>query len=393
MSAQRPTGGTAFARDADAGGAADDVLTARAVLASPDLAKAGVSPAGQPAPAVLPSVSPAERDALNAFYRPRPATAFSLAGRAATMTAAWPGTVDASLSWRIDLSVGDAAGALIVPRSLAEALIAGLDGEQQLDALPPVAAALLLELALADGLSALEQSLGSRLALNAAGPAAGASHALAGTLSLSVAIAVDDSAATSAGELRLAPPDAARLARLLDRHAAGAVPLLDLRVPAHLRVAATTCPLGEIASLSPGDIVMADDCCRQPRTAVAVVAEHLAAPVALTAAGAQFAARPERGRGSAWEWSMENTADGSQPDPMQKTDIDDIPVKLVFELGRVELSLSEVRQLAPGAVLTMPRPADDGVDILANGRRIGRGSLVQIGGNLGVRITRLFHYG
>jgi type III secretion protein Q len=38
----------------------------------------------------------------------------------------------------------------------------------------------------------------------------------------------------------------------------------------------------------------------------------------------------------------------------------------------------------------MLRPLEDSVDILANGRRIGRGNLVQIGDSMGIRITRLF---
>jgi type III secretion protein Q len=65
-------------------------------------------------------------------------------------------------------------------------------------------------------------------------------------------------------------------------------------------------------------------------------------------------------------------------------------VKLLFELGRMELSLAEIRQLAPGALVPLQRPLEDSVDILANGRRIGRGNLVQIGDSLGIRITRLF---
>jgi len=38
----------------------------------------------------------------------------------------------------------------------------------------------------------------------------------------------------------------------------------------------------------------------------------------------------------------------------------------------------------------LARPLDDSVDILANGRRIGCGALVQIGDSIGVRVTRLF---
>jgi type III secretion protein Q len=89
---------------------------------------------------------------------------------------------------------------------------------------------------------------------------------------------------------------------------------------------------------------------------------------------------------------MESRGDRSKAD-LEKTDLDDIPVKLLFELGRVELSLAEVRQLVPGALIPVPRLLEESVDISANGRRIGRGSLVRIGDNLGVRITRLFHHG
>jgi len=148
--------------------------------------------------------------------------------------------------------------------------------------------------------------------------------------------------------------------------------------------------VGEIATLSPGDVVMADQSSQPMRTAVAVIAEYLVAPVDLTTAGVQIAARLTRARGSLWEWSMENGGDRSSADVLQKTDLDDIPVKLLFELGRMELSLAEIRQLAPGALLSLQRPLEDSVDILANGRRIGRGHLVQIGDSLGIRITRLF---
>lgn len=89
---------------------------------------------------------------------------------------------------------------------------------------------------------------------------------------------------------------------------------------------------------------------------------------------------------------MDHTADdaaAAAPD----TDLDGLPVRLMFELGRVELSLGEIRRLAPGAVVPLARPRDEALDIVANGRRIGRGSIVAIGDSLGVRVTRLFDNG
>jgi len=219
-----------------------------------------------------------------------------------------------------------------------------------------------------------------------------------GTVSLAFDIAVDG-IGTSCGELLVQPGHAIMFAQFLDRCGLSSDPpphktrvgaAIELPIPVCVRVAAAMFGVGEIATLSPGDVVMADQNSQPMRTAVAVIAEHLVAPVDLTTAGVQIAARLTRARGSLWEWSMENGGDRSSADVLQKTDLDDIPVKLLFELGRIELSLAEIRQMAPGALLSLQRPLEDSVDILANGRRIGRGHLVQIGDSLGIRITRLF---
>jgi type III secretion protein Q len=73
-------------------------------------------------------------------------------------------------------------------------------------------------------------------------------------------------------------------------------------------------------------------------------------------------------------------------------DLDGIPVRLIFELGRTEMSLAEIRRLAPGAIVPLARLHHQAVDIVANGRRIGRGALVEIGDSLGVRVTKLFDH-
>ena len=77
------------------------------------------------------------------------------------------------------------------------------------------------------------------------------------------------------------------------------------------------------------------------------------------------------------------------PTEFSDPDLDDLPVRLVFEAGRVEFSPGEARHLAPGALVPLGRPVDEPIDIMANGRRLGRGTLVQIGDGLGVRIVSL----
>ena len=93
--------------------------------------------------------------------------------------------------------------------------------------------------------------------------------------------------------------------------------------------------------------------------------------------------------GSSWEWSMGNPTEFSGPAGRHDPDLDDLPVRLVFEVGRVELSLGELQRLAPGALVPLGRPLEEPLDIIANGRRLGRGTLVRIGESLGVRIVSL----
>ena len=74
---------------------------------------------------------------------------------------------------------------------------------------------------------------------------------------------------------------------------------------------------------------------------------------------------------------------------LDEASIDSLPVRLVFEVGRREMSLDELRDLGVGASIALEKPASSVVDILANGRRVGAGEMVLIGDQLGVRITRL----
>jgi type III secretion protein Q len=64
-------------------------------------------------------------------------------------------------------------------------------------------------------------------------------------------------------------------------------------------------------------------------------------------------------------------------------------VRLSFELGWLELPFSEVAVLGPGHVFELARDDAQPVDILANGRRIGRGRIVTVAGSIGVQIVRI----
>lgn len=81
--------------------------------------------------------------------------------------------------------------------------------------------------------------------------------------------------------------------------------------------------------------------------------------------------------------------DGPSGALVPRAAIEDIPVKLVFDFGDLELTLAELRRLVPGQVIDLARPVGNAVRLSVNGRRIGAGEIVEIEGRLGVRVTEL----
>jgi type III secretion protein Q len=92
-------------------------------------------------------------------------------------------------------------------------------------------------------------------------------------------------------------------------------------------------------------------------------------------------------------WSMAENADDAVGNRALDGNLDDIQIKLVFEIGRKEIELGDLRRLSEGHVFDLGRDTRTAVDILAGSRRIGQGELVQVHEALGVRITRLFDHG
>ena len=72
-----------------------------------------------------------------------------------------------------------------------------------------------------------------------------------------------------------------------------------------------------------------------------------------------------------------------------ESSLDELPLKLVCQVGTVELSLAQLREMGEGSLLQLTPQMHDGVDLLVNGRRIGQGQLVKMGDGLGVRLLSL----
>jgi flagellar motor switch protein FliN len=68
----------------------------------------------------------------------------------------------------------------------------------------------------------------------------------------------------------------------------------------------------------------------------------------------------------------------------------DVPVTLTVELGRVNLTLTQLADLKPGDVLELNRHSRAPVELTSNGRLVARGELILIDTDLGVRVTNVF---
>ena len=68
----------------------------------------------------------------------------------------------------------------------------------------------------------------------------------------------------------------------------------------------------------------------------------------------------------------------------------DVPVTLTVELGRVNLTLTQLADLKAGDVIELNRHSRAPVELTSNGRLVARGELILIDTDLGVRVTNVF---
>jgi type III secretion system YscQ/HrcQ family protein len=177
-----------------------------------------------------------------------------------------------------------------------------------------------------------------------------------------------------------------------------------LPIEARLEIAATMLPASELAGLSPGDALVFDgtraasilfdaahaaDATFSARLAIG---EHGAA-VRIDAAGGvtlegEFQLTGAAG-GRKVGVAKEGTMDLSGPTEMATAALAAAPIEITAELGRLTLRGEELLGLAPGVVLSVPAQRRGAVVLRAGGELWAEGELVDVEGELGVRVTRL----
>ena len=69
--------------------------------------------------------------------------------------------------------------------------------------------------------------------------------------------------------------------------------------------------------------------------------------------------------------------------------IQDVPMKVTVELGKTKKKIKDILDFNTGFVIVLDKIAGEAVDILVNGKSVGKGEVVVIDDNYGVRITEI----
>lgn len=283
------------------------------------------------------------REPRHPLHRPMPLT---LGGRNLVLTFGPPQDMAGACH---GFTLGDQIAVLDLPAPTLEWLLGTLGAPCPSD---PMQRGMLIELACLDLLAGVEAALGP---VRSSGKTSGA------TIPLGVDAATDTG--TLSFTLHLSEPLAEALASYLDRHAAPpAQPDPEtLAVPVTLRIGQQFLTQEEIATLSPGDVVMLE-----PGPAL-LVTEGFAAAVELAPSG-----------------------------PVARSDL--LPLSdprhrpdrhITFEAAMADMTLAVLNTLGDGTSLALAAFAGSGIDIVAEGRVLGRGLPVTIGSGTGIRILHI----
>jgi type III secretion system YscQ/HrcQ family protein len=301
----------------------------------------------------------------------------------------------------LGLARSDGAGRLVVDGGLAQRVLAAALGAE----VRPGAALVRLGLA--------ERGV-------VAGVAAGVLHAAGAPFSVALVAPAADAVARDGGvaiALAVAFGGATGWARLelpsswLEAAPATAAALGPLEVEARVELARTRLPAGALAGVVAGDAVVFDgepawlDAGGGERPVRLLVGAHAASARvggdgSVTLEGElRLAEAPASGRlvhgQSPGEVTMKGRSDERAPEDgaAGRTDVTAVlaaaPIEVVAELGRVVLRGDEVAGLGPGAVLAFGRVGASPVALRVGGEIWAEGELVDVDGELGVRVTRV----
>lgn len=325
---------------------------------------------------MLARVSPRDAADSRLIHRARAAASLAVAGRTFHLNVLPLHEAGDTAARQVPVRFGASVGLLCLSRPLLRGLLdladPGLpDTHRDID--------LLLELLLAPSLARLEEATARRVSL------CDAAVTVPRDLRPIAFRVTADGVSVGDAVIRLAAPDIRVAADLLDRLPPAANRVGGLRVPLAVVVGLAELSLGDLRTLRRDDVVLSDLTLPEGG-AVVTVAGQPCWGARRTAKGFEIAARPAAGQGMP---IMKDTAD----QPAATANLEALTVRVVFEVGRTEMALSDLQRMRPGYIVELGGSPALPVDLTVRGQVIGKAELVQVGDTVGARILRLFDHG
>ena len=335
-----------------------------------------------------------EVDALNSFYGSAGARAFEFQG--APRYLSFDGEAR-DLTYRFSLR-RDAGGSEVwlsldsLPlANRIEELSAGM----ALDQLPRELAAAVVEAAFEPILEAVEAVIDVPLAIREV--RLGAAEKTENGRGIPFRVTREDLNTIARGRLYVSGGELETVLNVLDGfERVDSIGVDDLPVPLRIEAGSTRLSVADCSTIEEGDIVVMDEsplvqdnCLRLRVPSGPVILVRLEDRTLTVIAASEFsmtdidAAPSDEGQSP----SEEEQSPAEEP---LVTDTGELPIELVFELGRQTIALSELKAIVPGYTFNLEKDLSQPVTIRANGQTVGSGKLVQVDDRIGVRVTELF---
>ncbi len=295
---------------------------------------------------------------------------------------------DLAYDYCVHIKIDKLAGFLFLESGLVEKIVARL-APDSLENFTGKSAALLLELALVDAIGRIEQVLGRMISLVGVErpPVSPILTPASGLMAIEATVVVDQ--VSTRARLDLCKDGIELLQKLLI-----ALPFKRLRInsfpiPISFEVGRAVLSLAELRSLELGDaIILGRDKSAVDEVSV-VVSDFLCARAKRNGCRISLLeplSRRERAMNNGKVLDNSKAANDA-------IDLEEMEVGIAFEIGRKTVTISELETFSPGYIFELCPDIMTQVDITSQGRRIGRGEIVEIGDKIGVRLIEIFRRG
>jgi len=89
------------------------------------------------------------------------------------------------------------------------------------------------------------------------------------------------------------------------------------------------------------------------------------------------------------DFLMDNQSSGSKKIELNMDSLLDISVEISVEIGRTKMPIGQLLSLSKGSIIELNKIAGESVDILVNGKLLGKGEIVVVNERLGVKIVEI----